>query len=158
MKKINKENLSDEVASRLGISKKDGNEITRVVFEVISDFLIEGKPVGIRGFGFWRIGKQRERKGINPQTLKPLWLPKRKTVLFKSGKTLKKELNTWTRCEFTTEMEIWNKSLRALNWWLNQFARSFRNTNVMPPDAKTSQRIKTTAPANVSKRSIEKKN
>jgi len=78
-------NLSKEV----GLRRREARIIIDRIFEDISRCLGRGENVTLRGFGTFRLKRQKARLGRNPR--KPeikVHIPERKVVHFKSGRKL----------------------------------------------------------------------
>ncbi len=53
------------------------------------DALKKGEKVALVGFGTFEVRERKPRKGINPQTRKPIQIPAKKVPAFRAGKELK---------------------------------------------------------------------
>ncbi len=84
-----KAELISQVSHELNMGKKEVALIVNTVFETISQSLIQGDKVEIRGFGSFRIKQRRERLGRNPRTGEPVNVPAKRVPCFKAGKDLK---------------------------------------------------------------------
>jgi integration host factor subunit beta len=73
--------------------QKDCERIIDTVFEEISNALVEGNRVEIRGFGSFSTTTRSARIGRNPRTGESVEVPKKVFPLFKTGKQLKNRLN-----------------------------------------------------------------
>ena len=62
-------------------------------FEIIKARLERGDHVLIRGFGKFEVRFRWARKGHNPRTGHPIFIPSRRTVIFKCSNKLKQKLN-----------------------------------------------------------------
>ncbi|MCK9229466.1 MAG: integration host factor subunit beta [Syntrophales bacterium] len=60
-----------------------------ILFDSIRDALIEGDRIEIRGFGVFSVKTRKPRVGRNPRTGESVFIPERRTLLFKPGKKLK---------------------------------------------------------------------
>jgi len=63
------------------------------VFNEISETLVRGERVEIRGFGAFSVIGKPERMGRNPRTGEPVKIAAKNVVHFKSGKDLKEAVN-----------------------------------------------------------------
>ncbi len=73
--------------------KKDLEEILDQIFARLTQAVIQGERVEIRGFGRFIVRPQKARVFINPKTGKRQDLPPRRRVIFKVGKDLKERLS-----------------------------------------------------------------
>ncbi len=86
---MNKTQLIDKVAEKIGSSKTDARAAVEAVLDSISDSLKEGDAVQIVGFGTFKTNKRQARTGRNPQTGAPLKIPEKIVPAFIAGKGLK---------------------------------------------------------------------
>ena len=85
--------LVDALAKKASITKKDAEALDAFV-DVVSETLSKGEEVKLVGFGTFKVQERAARKGVNPQTGKPLKIPAKKVPKFVPGKELK-ELVKW---------------------------------------------------------------
>lgn len=86
---MTKYDLVERVAYGNDISKKDAEILVETILQSITESLVRGEGVEIRGFGSFRLRERKGRKGRNPKTGEAVdVLPKRVTY-FKPGKILK---------------------------------------------------------------------
>ena len=90
MKKLQ---LTDAVAAKAGITKKDAAEAVNALIEVIGDALAAGDDVKITGFGGFEVKERAARTGRNPKTGETVEIPASKYVAFSAGSTLKEKVN-----------------------------------------------------------------
>jgi integration host factor subunit beta len=64
------------------------------MFDVISDELVEGKRVEVRGFGAFFVRQRAPRVARNPKTGAKVSVGARKVLAFRPGKRLKEWVNT----------------------------------------------------------------
>ena len=87
--KINRTELIDALALKLGVSKAQAERILNSFVETITEKLVAGQEINITGFGSFRPVTRSARDGINPKTRGKMKIPASKSVGFKVGKTLK---------------------------------------------------------------------
>lgn len=85
---MNKADLVNEVARVVG-SKKDAQAAVDSVLSTITGALKKGEPVTLAGFGTFKVGDRKARKGRNPQTGEEIEIRARKVPKFTPGKTLR---------------------------------------------------------------------
>lgn len=73
--------------------KKDLEYLVDLLFEKLTEALVEGHRIEIRGFGRFLLRQQKERLFTNPKTQEVRKLPSRKRIIFKPGKDIKERLN-----------------------------------------------------------------
>lgn len=73
--------------------QNDVVKIVDTIFEKITDALIRGNRVELRGFGMFSVRKRDSRMGRNPRTGEIVELEERHVPFFKVGKRLLERLN-----------------------------------------------------------------
>ena len=86
---MNKAEIGDRLAGRLGLSKAVAKNAIDGVFEAIGEALANGEEVRLAGFGTLAATSRAARTGRNPQTGEVLSIPASKTPSFKAGKALR---------------------------------------------------------------------
>ncbi len=90
---ITKAFLAKTIAERLNITQGKAKLLVNELVESLSEAVIQGDRIEIRGFGVWRV---RELRAIpnarNPGTGEKVYVPARRKVTFRPGKILRKEL------------------------------------------------------------------
>jgi len=71
------------------LSYKDAAVIVNTFFSSISEELINGNKVELRGFGSFKVKKRQARTGRNPKTGDQVKVPEKLVPYFKPGKALK---------------------------------------------------------------------
>lgn len=90
---MNKAELINNIAEKIGISKKQSEDMLESMLEIITNSLKEGQEVTLTGFGTFSAKKRSARAGVNPQ--KPserIQIPAVTVPKFKAGKSLKDAL------------------------------------------------------------------
>ena len=67
--------------------------IVSTVFDEITDALVRGDRVELRGFGAFSVKHRPERTGRNPRTGDAVHVPAKAVPFFKTGKELRERLN-----------------------------------------------------------------
>ncbi len=87
---MNKNDISKKVyEAHGGISYAEAQKIVDLILDKIKDRLAHGEKVLISGFGCFTVMKRKDKKGVNPQTGKPVTIPGRNSIKFKPSKYLK---------------------------------------------------------------------
>jgi DNA-binding protein HU-beta len=89
---MNKAGLIDEVADKVGITKKEIGSVIDAVIESISKALEKREKVTLVGFGTFQIMERKPRRGRNPQTGQVIQIPAKNVAKFKAGKGLKEKV------------------------------------------------------------------
>jgi integration host factor subunit beta len=67
--------------------------IVSTIFDEITDALVRGDRVELRGFGAFSVKHRPERTGRNPRTGEAVHVPAKSVPFFKTGKELRERLN-----------------------------------------------------------------
>jgi DNA-binding protein HU-beta len=87
---MNKAELSARIAEKVGLSKKQAEDVIETFTDIVMNTLKDGGEVVIAGFGAFSAKQRAGRMGVNPQNptekiqIPPVIVPK-----FKAGKGLK---------------------------------------------------------------------
>ena len=84
--------LIAELAERRSITVKDAEKVIREIFDGMSDALIAGDKIEVRGFGSFEVREYDGYSGRNPKTGKEVVVKPRKSPFFKVGKELKERV------------------------------------------------------------------
>ena len=84
--------LIEELAERRSITVKDAEKVIREIFDGMSDALIAGDKIEVRGFGSFEIREYDGYSGRNPKTGKEVVVKPKKSPFFKVGKELKERV------------------------------------------------------------------
>ncbi len=91
--KINKAELINSLSDKVGVSKKQAEDLIEAFTDLVTQTLKVGGEVTIAGFGAFSAKQRAGRMGVNPQNpsekiqIPPVVVPK-----FKAGKALKDAL------------------------------------------------------------------
>ncbi|MEO1278347.1 MAG: HU family DNA-binding protein [Planctomycetota bacterium] len=89
---MNKSDLIDRVASKMGITRGESTQYVDVVLDAIADGLIEDGRVKITGFGSFIRRHRSARDGTKPSTGEPITIPASETCGFKAAPALRQKL------------------------------------------------------------------
>ena len=87
---MNKAELINEIADKVGITKKDVGSVLDAVIGTIRDTLSRGERVILVGLGTFQVMQRKARRGVNPQTREIIQIPAKKVPKFVPGKSLRK--------------------------------------------------------------------
>lgn len=90
---MNQAELSDRVATSLGLSKAEGKKAVDAVIAAIADAAVNGDEVSIGGFGKFKVSTSAAREGRNPATGEPMQIAAKKKLGFSAAKAVKDRLN-----------------------------------------------------------------
>lgn len=90
---MNKSDLTLEVARAAGLTREVSEAVVTAVFECITDALVRGERVELRGLGTFEVRQRAAHAGRNPKSGAALQIPPRKVPFFRTGKELRATLN-----------------------------------------------------------------
>ncbi len=90
---MNKAELSQVLAEKLKVSKREGEDMVNAFVETVTETLKSGGEVVLTGFGAFSVKQRAARVGVNPQhPEQKIQIPAVKVPKFKAGKALKDAL------------------------------------------------------------------
>jgi len=90
---MNKAKLCEKLAERVGLTKKQCEDVIDTFEEITIEELKKGETVTLTGFGTFRARKRESRMGVNPQNpSEKIRIPTVIVPKFKAGKKLKDSL------------------------------------------------------------------
>ncbi|MDQ2785541.1 MAG: HU family DNA-binding protein [Chloroflexota bacterium] len=92
-KSVHKNEFIKTVAERANVTQADASRVVTAALKLISQTLQEGDKVVLTGFGTFEMRRRSARKGINPQTGKPITIASSATPGFTASSTFKTQVN-----------------------------------------------------------------
>jgi len=89
---MNKAELVEEVAGKVGLTKKEAGNVIDAITSTITDSLAREEKVTLVGFGTFQVAKRKARRGVNPQTRESINIPAKKVPKFVPGKSLREKV------------------------------------------------------------------
>ena len=89
---MNRSELIEAVAVRANLPKKQAEMAVNTIFDSMTDALIRGERVEIRGFGSFTNRHYRAYMGRNPKTGDQVPVPPKRLPFFKVGKDLRERV------------------------------------------------------------------
>ena len=86
---MTKADLVEKIFEKIGLSKKEAQEIIEILFDTMKQAFIEGDSVKITGFGTFNIRQKMSRRGRNPKTGEELEITPRRVITFRASNQLK---------------------------------------------------------------------
>ncbi len=86
---MNRKELVDALAEKLGKSRKETNAFLDAFVDTVKSELKKGGSVNLVGFGSFKVMERPPREARNPRTGEKIHIPARKVPVFKVGKGLK---------------------------------------------------------------------
>ncbi|TXN77390.1 integration host factor subunit beta [Methylobacterium sp. WL8] len=84
-------------AQNLHLYEKDCQAVVDAILGRISDALVAGDRVEIRGFGSFSVKERQARPGRNPKTGAKVSVPAKGALVFKPGKEMRERVNPEAR-------------------------------------------------------------
>jgi len=86
---MNKSELVESLAANKNLTFKKSEEIVNLIFDMMSDTLVHGGRIEIRGFGSFVVKEYKSYMGRNPKTGEVIHVRPKKLPFFKVGKELR---------------------------------------------------------------------
>jgi integration host factor subunit alpha len=84
--------LAKTIFEKVGLPKKEAQEIIEVILDTMKQTLTEGESVKISGFGTFNVRRKTPRRGRNPQTGEEMEISARKVVTFRPSSILRSKV------------------------------------------------------------------
>ena len=90
---MNKSELIDIIAERAKTTRKRAEAVVNLIFDSMTEALVKGDRIEIRGFGSFTTKNYGAYTGRNPRTGETINVPPKKLPFFKVGKELKERVD-----------------------------------------------------------------
>ena len=90
---MNKSDLIEALSEGEDLTRTKAEEVVNLVFAKMTDALVAGNRVEIRGLGSFKVESYDGYNGRNPKTGKPIKVKPKKLPFFKCGKELKERVD-----------------------------------------------------------------
>lgn len=90
---MNKSELIQKIAQRVNLTRKKAEEVVEMIFDSMTQALVRGDRVEIRGLGSFMVKNYGAYQGRNPRTGAAIQVKPKKLPFFKVGKELKKRVD-----------------------------------------------------------------
>jgi DNA-binding protein HU-beta/integration host factor subunit beta len=101
MPNVTKNNLAKIIAGSTGMTQVDILIVMEAFLEALSGAMREGNNIEIRGFGRFKIKKQKARMAHNPRTSEPVHVPAGYKLVFQASREMKKRINVLPQEKFS---------------------------------------------------------
>ena len=92
---MTRSDLFELLSERVGqLTHRDADAAVKTMLDAMSDALVRGHRIEIRGFGSFSINWRPQRMGRNPRTGESVHIPERRVPHFKPGKALREAVGT----------------------------------------------------------------
>ena len=88
-----KSELIATVAEANHLTRANTERVVNTFFDAITDALVKGKRVELRGWGVLSVRTRKSRTGRNPRTGASVQVAEKRVPFFKAGKAIKDALN-----------------------------------------------------------------
>ena len=94
---MTRSDLVEELAARFGqLTHRDAEQAVKAILDAMSDALVRGHRIEIRGFGSFSVSRRPPRMGRNPRSGEKVAIPEKRVPHFKPGKALREALDRRT--------------------------------------------------------------
>lgn len=90
---MNKSDLVEALSEGEDLTKTKAEEVVNLIFDEMTDALVAGDRVEIRGLGSFKVKTYDGYKGRNPKTGKQIKVKPKKLPFFKCGKEMKERVD-----------------------------------------------------------------
>ena len=95
---MTRSDLVQELSERFGqLSQRDAEFAVKAILDAMSDALVRGHRIEIRGFGSFSVTHRPPREGRNPRSGESVSIPEKRVPHFKPGKALREAVDAKTR-------------------------------------------------------------
>jgi len=92
---MTRSDLVEELAARFAqLTHRDAELAVKTVLDAMSDALVKGHRIEIRGFGSFSLSYRPPRVGRNPKSGEKVQVPEKYVPHFKAGKELRERVDT----------------------------------------------------------------
>ncbi|MEI7614943.1 MAG: integration host factor subunit alpha [Betaproteobacteria bacterium] len=91
---MTKADIAERIAETINTTRKDGQDTTDLVFELMKKVLEREGKLKIAGFGVFEVKEKHARRGRNPQTGEEMTITPRRILTFKASQLWKQSLNS----------------------------------------------------------------
>ena len=100
---MTKSDLVEQLAVRFGqLTHRDAEYAVKTILDALSEALVRGHRVEIRGFGSFSVNRRPPRIGRNPRSGESVAIPEKRVPHFKPGKALREAVDAPTEELLTT--------------------------------------------------------
>jgi integration host factor subunit beta len=90
---MNKSDLIEIVSQKANVPKKKAEEVVHLIFDTMSETLIKGDRIEIRGLGSFTVKEYGAYTGRNPRTGESIQVRPKRLPFFKVGKELRERVD-----------------------------------------------------------------
>ncbi len=98
---MTRSDLVEALASKFShLTQRDAEFAVKTILDAMSEALVRGHRIEIRGFGSFSINRRPPRIGRNPRSGESVAIPEKRVPHFKPGKALREEVDRQTEILF----------------------------------------------------------
>lgn len=91
---MTRSDLVEELAARFDqLTQRDAELAVKTILDAVSDALVHGQRIEIRGFGSFSVTRRPPRLGRNPRSGEAVQIPAKRVPHFKPGKALREDVD-----------------------------------------------------------------
>ena len=100
---MTRSDLVEELAGKFSqLTHRDAEYAVKTILDAVSDALVRGHRIEIRGFGSFSVNRRPPRMGRNPRSGESVAIPEKRVPHFKPGKALREAVDARTELLLTT--------------------------------------------------------
>ena len=89
---MTKKDIAKKIAEAVGLTQLEVIEIVQMLFDGITEILVEEGGIELRNFGVFKVKTRKARKARNPRNGDSVMVPARRVVTFKAGGVMRKRV------------------------------------------------------------------
>jgi len=91
---MTRSDLVEDLAARFDqLTQRDAELAVKTILDAVSDALVRGQRIEIRGFGSFSVTRRPARLGRNPRSGEAVHIPAKRVPHFKPGKALREDVD-----------------------------------------------------------------
>jgi len=91
---MTRSDIVEELAARFAqLTHRDAESAVKTILDAMSDALVRGNRIEIRGFGSFSVSRRPPRIGRNPRSGERVQVPEKRVPHFKPGKALREAVD-----------------------------------------------------------------
>ena len=103
---MTRSDLVEELANRFGqLTHRDAEYAVKTLLDAVSDALVRGHRIEIRGFGSFSVNRRPPRMGRNPRSGESVAIPEKRVPHFKPGKALREAVDERTEALLAAQVQ-----------------------------------------------------